>query len=148
MTDFIPQEELPKYRKKNEPTQCPLFGHSGFIPVIDHDHQTGRIRGVVSSEGNALLGKIENYFKSRGVCAVWSLPIVLRAMADYLERKQGPLHPVGIRQLARRFGRKTKAEQTALLAEIGVSSDEIADCKNSVERTKLYRKKVVDSSQT
>jgi hypothetical protein len=141
MADYITAKKLPKWREENAPPVCPLFGHGDYIRVVDHDHQTGNIRGVVSSEGNALLGKIENYYKSRGSCATWDLPTVLRAMADYLEQEeQGPLHPVGARQLARRFGRKNKTDQERMLLLAGAKQEDFEDCKNSAERTKVYRK--------
>ena len=53
--------------------------------VLDHDHATGHVRGVLHRGVNSLLGKIENNHKRYGV----SLPM-LRAMApaiaDYIER--------------------------------------------------------------
>lgn len=141
--DYVSQDELAEYREQNCPSFCPILGHSDFIPVVDHDHKTGRIRGVVSSEGNALTGKIENFFRSRCVNADWRLPQVLRAIADYLEQEQGPLHPVGTRQITKRFNRMKKEEQVTMLQIVGASSEEIASCKNSKDRTKLYRKKIV-----
>lgn len=143
MDDYVSAKNLPKYREENTPDKCPLLGHAGLIPVVDHDHKTGRIRGVVSSEGNALLGKIENYHRSRGVVGEWDLPTVLRALATYLEQEQGPLHPIGTRQLTKRFDRMVLDAQTKLLLEAGALHGEIADCKNSKERTKLYRSKIV-----
>jgi hypothetical protein len=141
--DYVAQSELVKYRKDNCPSSCPILGHSEFIPVVDHDHKSGRIRGVVSSEGNALTGKIENFFRSRCVNGKWELPTVLRAIADYLEREQGPLHPVGTRQLTKRFGRMSKVEQYARLTLAGASDVEIEACKNAKARTQLYRSKIV-----
>ena len=44
--------------------------------VLDHDHATGHVRGVLHRGVNSLLGKIENNHKRYGV----SLPM-LRAMA-------------------------------------------------------------------
>lgn len=141
--DYVSQGELPEYRDENCPVSCPLLGHVEFIPVVDHDHKTGRIRGVVSNEGNALLGKIENFYRSRCVNGKWDLPEVLRMLACYLEQEQGPLHPVGTRQLTKRFNRMKKNEQKTLLQIAGATSEEIAACKNSKERTKLYRSKIV-----
>lgn len=142
-TDYVAQDELAEYREENCPISCPILGHVDFIPVVDHDHKTGRIRGVVSSEGNALTGKIENFFRSRCVNGKWELPEVLRAIADYLEQEQGPLHPVGARQLTKRFNRMKRVEQYELLIRAGATDDEIDACKNSKDRTKLYRKKIV-----
>ena len=53
--------------------------------VLDHDHATGHVRGVLHRGVNSLLGKIENNHKRYGV----SLPM-LRAMAPaiaaYIEK--------------------------------------------------------------
>ena len=141
--DYVPQSKLADYRKENTPPHCPILGHEELIPVVDHDHKTGRIRAVISSEGNALVGKIENFHKSRCVHGKWDLPTVLRAIADYLERDQGPLHPVGTRQLTKRFGRYKKPEQVEILQELGATEEEIEACTNSKDRTNLYRSKIV-----
>jgi hypothetical protein len=98
---------------------------------------------VVSAEGNALLGKIENFYRSRCVNGSWELPTVLRAIADYLEQEQGPLHPVGTRQLTKRFNRMKRVEQYELLIMAGATDAEIEAGKNSKDRTKLYRNKLV-----
>jgi len=141
--DYIPQSKLAEYRRANTPVYCPLLGHEEILPVVDHDHKSGRIRGVVSSEGNALVGKIENFHKSRCIHGKWDLPTVLRAIADYLEQEQGPLHPVGTRQLTKRFGRAKKDEQIELLSSVGATTEEIDGCTNSKDRTNLYRSKIV-----
>ena len=140
---YVSQSELPKYREVNKPAYCPILGHANFIPVVDHDHKSGCIRGVVSSEGNALLGKIENFFNTRCVNGRWNLPQVLRQLAYYLEAEQGPLHPVGIRQVTKRFGRMKVQDQMTLLLEAGATQESIDACKNTKQRTKLYRKTLV-----
>jgi hypothetical protein len=141
--DYVPQSRLAQWREENIPPHCPILGHEELIPVVDHDHKSGRIRAVMSSEGNALLGKIENFHKSRCIHGKWDLPTVLRAMADYLERDQGPLHPVGTRQLTKRFGRGKKPDQVAILESVGATESEIEACTNSKDRTNLYRSKIV-----
>jgi len=142
-TDYVSASELAKWREDNKPEVCPILGHENFTPVVDHDHKTGRIRGAISLEGNALIGKIENFYTSRCVNAEYDLPVVLRAVAAYLEGPQGPLHPVGVRQVTKRFGRTDKQTQITVLQVAGASSEEIAACKNSKQRTALYRKKLV-----
>lgn len=142
-TDYVSAAELAEWREANKPKACPILGHSSFTPVVDHDHKTGRIRAVISLEGNALIGKIENFYRSRCVNARYDLPEVLRCIALYLESGQGPLHPVGVRQVTKRFNRSSKADQQAMLELEGVSPEEISKCKNAKERTALYRRTIV-----
>ena len=141
--DYVSQGELAEWRDDHCPLSCPLFGMTNFIPVVDHDHETGRIRDVVSNEANAMLGKIENFYKTRGANAKYGLPEVLRRMADYLEQEQGPLHPVGTRQLTKRFSRMKKEQQIAILKKHHADELAISSCKNSKDRTKLYRSLIV-----
>lgn len=141
--DYVTQAELAEYREKHCPTRCPILGHVGLLPVVDHDHQNGRIRGVISAEGNALIGKIENFHRSRCVAGVAALPEVLRNIANYLEQAPGPMHPKGTLQVTKRFSHRSKEDQINLLQLYGVTLDEIAECKNSKQRTRLYRKQIV-----
>jgi len=141
---YLTTKQLPEYRKANVPEFCPILGHEELIPVVDHDHQSGRVRGVVSSEGNALLGKVENFYRSRCVHAAWYLPDVLCAMAQYLDQPQGPFHPIGARQVTKRFGRKSKVDQSVILRELGAETATIDACGNSRERTKLFRKLLLE----
>ena len=140
---YIAQDELAIYREENAPISCPLLGQTQFTPVVDHDHYTGRIRGVVSLEGNALLGKIENFFRTRCVHAEKDLPAVLRRMADYLEFPQGPFHPVGVRQLTKRFSRAPVTTQKELLQQLNVDPVAVDECKNTKQRVKIYRKLLI-----
>ena len=142
MADYINNKQLIEYRKNNKSIKCAILDVADYKPVVDHDHATGRIRGVISSEGNVLIGKIENCFKSRCVDCELSLPEVLRKVALYLEGQQGPYHPVGVRQLVRRFRRMPKDEQIRVLSN-AYSLEEIELCDNSVDRSKLYRRILV-----
>ncbi len=137
---YVKQKDLAKFREENKPVECPILGHKEFMPVVDHDHKSGKIRGVVSSEGNALLGKIENFYFSRCVHGEWELPTVLRALANYLEKTQGPYHPVGLRQVIKRFNKLNKDIQVEMLLSVGVIKSDIEACKNSSARSALYRK--------
>ena len=141
---YVKQAELAAYRENYKPISCPILGNTEFTPVVDHDHQTGRIRGVISLEGNALLGKVENFYRSRCARAAKDLPTVLRKMADYLECSQGPLHPVGVRQVTKRFSRDTKDNQYEILSELTDDIELIRSCKNSKARTKLYRRLLLE----
>ena len=86
---------------------CPILQKK--IPrdkfVLDHQHKTskeeigsnggaGLCRGVMEFRCNALEGKITNNFKRLGLNKEIELPLLLRNMADYLERPNLPyIHP-------------------------------------------------------
>jgi len=138
---YLPQSKLPEWREKHTPSKCPLIGYKNPNWVVDHDHTTGLVRGVVSSEGNVLLGRIENAFKrlSRAAKAS-SLPRILRNMATYLEKEDtGTLHPAGYRQLWKRFKSLNKDIQLDILKKLGVNREQLSKCTNSDERTNLYK---------
>ena len=139
---YLPQSKLAKWRKDNEPKECPLLGYKTENWVVDHDHTSGLVRGVVSSEGNALLGRIENAFKRLSrVAKATTLPIILRNMASYLEGEDtGTLHPQGFRQLWKRFNSFNKEIQLDILKKLGVNRQQLSECTNSKERTNLYKK--------
>lgn len=72
---------------KEQGGRCALTGYtiSAAEAVLDHDHATGHVRGVLHRGANSLLGKIENNYRRYGV----SLPM-LRSMAPavaaYIEK--------------------------------------------------------------
>ena len=138
---YVPQKELKKYREKNKPRICPLLDYQTKDWVVDHCHSGGTIRGVVSSEGNAFLGRIENAHKRLSKKASQaSLATVLRNMADYLDQPcTGMLHPEGFRQLYKRFSRLDKSTQLDILLKLGINRKLIQACNNSMDRTKLYK---------
>ena len=138
---YIAQKNLKDYRIKNKPSICPLLNYATKDWVVDHCHSGGTIRGVVSSEGNAFLGRIENAHKRLSKKASQaSLSKVLRNMADYLEKPcTGLLHPEGFRQLYKRFSRLDKATQLDILMKVGINRELIQACNNSLDRTKLYK---------
>jgi len=67
-------------------------------PVVDHHHKrkikgTGLVRGVIDSNMNVFLAKIENNACRYGI-EQSELPTILRNIADYLEREHLPyIHP-------------------------------------------------------
>jgi hypothetical protein len=67
---------------------------------------------------------------------------MLRNMADYLDptAERFPLlHPVGFRQLWKRFSRMGKEMQVEELQKY-FTNEEISDCSTSKSRTELYKK--------
>lgn len=135
---YIPQSKLAEWREVHKPLRCPITDLLDYEPVVDHNHDSGYIRGVLSREANSLLGKAENHYKTflSTKDGVPELPTVLRRLADYLERGDTTdLHPKGLTQLSRRFSRMKLAEQKRILTEFGFDVDK----SNNKERTKLFR---------
>ena len=63
------------YARQNN--ACAICGRSGCELVIDHDHITGELRGLLCIPCNILLGLVRDD------------PSILRAAAEYLERPRG-----------------------------------------------------------
>ena len=140
MHKYLPQSKVAEWREQNTPEVCPLLGHALSDPVVDHDHKSGMVRAVISRQGNALLGKVENFFKSRCGHAECDLPDVLINMANYLRNTRTEvLHHVGARQLTSRFANNRKGVQVGLLVALGENKTEVTELKNTRERSKRYR---------
>lgn len=60
------------------------------MPVLDHDHKHGHIRGVLCRGCNALLGHIENNRYRNNLSLLADLCAFLRGSADYLEHYRVP----------------------------------------------------------
>jgi len=138
---YLSQNKIKDYRNANKPKQCPVLKVQTDDWVLDHDHQTGLVRGVISRQANSLLGKVENFFLRMCKQDKSKLPEVLRAMASYLERETlDVLHPVGLVQLTKKFKNSlTASEQVAELKSIGATKQELESCCNEKQRCKLYR---------
>lgn len=80
--------------------------------VLDHDHETGAIRGVLHRSCNALLGKVENAYRRFGVrdLASWAA-----GMVPYLQHhtvnRTGLLHPSHKTEDEKRLARNAKARK-------------------------------------
>lgn len=106
---------LKKYREQTLADQGFRCGMTGYPltpeqAVVDHDHQTGHIRGVIHRGVNALLGKIENNHKRYGV----SLPLLYAMLEEterYLERDHtgNPIYPSHKSEDEKRLIRNAKA---------------------------------------
>ena len=137
---YLPQNKLKDWRVKHQPKTCPLILRKTSDWVVDHSHQSGMVRGVVSRVGNALLGKIENFAYRRCQISQNHLPAVLRGIADYLEQDQlDVLHPVGLTQLTKKFKALTSEKQKGILVDLGAKRKQLMECSNASERTKLFR---------
>ena len=116
-----------------------------YNPCVDHNHKSGMVRAVISMEGNTFLGRVENCFRRFGTSSSVGLPKILRNMADYLETGDTDiLHPVGLKQLAGRFGRLKVDDQVFALKALKAKKSEIKACTNSKQRTVLYRKLITN----
>ena len=139
---YLPQNKIAEYRNKNKPICCPILSTKTDDWVVDHDHQTGMVRGVISRQANSLLGKVENFYLKMCKGDKEFLPVTLEAMATYLEiARTDVLHPVGLTQLTKSFAnRLTSAEQISTLEDIGASREELDACTNQKHRADLFRK--------
>ena len=59
---YLPQSKIKEFREQNKPLCCPILASKKDDWVLDHDHQTGMVRGVISRQANSLLGKVENFY--------------------------------------------------------------------------------------
>jgi hypothetical protein len=143
--EYVPQSKLADWRKANTPKVCPISRVRSKSWVVDHDHQTGLIRGVIDAEANVFLGRIENSYKrlskAKKAC---SLIDTLKGIVGYLEASETPsrpvMHPVGLTQLTKRFKNNlTAAEQTEELLRLKAKQIDVQACKNGKERASLYR---------
>lgn len=80
--------------------------------VLDHDHATGAVRGVLHRGCNSLLGKVENNYKRYGVR---HLAAFLAGVATYLQthltNQTGLTHPTFKTDEEKRLARNEKARQ-------------------------------------
>lgn len=110
-TEVAPTRETLLQQQQHRCALCKL-PLTQFHAVLDHDHSTGLIRGVLHRSCNALLGKVENNFKRYGVP---SLPAFLHGAAPYLQKHEsdqtGLLHPTHKTDDEKRIARNTKARK-------------------------------------
>ena len=139
---YLPQNKIKEFRDKHKPICCPILATKKGDWVLDHDHQTGMVRGVISRQANSLLGKVENFYIRMCKGDKEDLPGVLDAMAAYLEQETlDVLHPVGLTQLTKKFKNSlTAAEQVVELKDLGATRKELESCSNEKQRCELYRR--------
>lgn len=106
--------------------------------VLDHDHKSQRVRGVIDRQVNAYLGRIENQFLRH--MSWWypqGLPTFLRQAAYYLEQdySHNPYHPGWIKRCMIEFRKLNGTQQKKLLKAFFVE-----DAPNSTGRQKNFEK--------
>tara|TARA_R100001163_G_C5018250_1_gene161841 strand:+ start:451 stop:888 length:438 start_codon:yes stop_codon:yes gene_type:complete len=138
---YLKQKDLRNYRKIKTPKYCPILQLKEVDWVLDHDHESGQVRAVISSEANVFLGRIERAYKRLSKKAKHlSLADIIRKVADYIDDGcQDIIHPEGFRQLYKRFTRKKKLEQEKILLECGAHLNNVKLCKNNLGRLNLYK---------
>ncbi len=89
---------LRKHILKKQNGRCWICEQIPKIACLDHHHKkkikgTGQIRGVLCSNCNVFIAKVENNCARYGISKE-SLPTIMRKSANYFEKKQYPyLHP-------------------------------------------------------
>lgn len=90
--------------------QGPITSRQGQDAVLDHDHITGAIRGVLHRSCNALLGKVENNVARFGVRDIAAF---CHGTAKYLQAHRtnitGLLHPTHLTDDEKRIKRNKQA---------------------------------------
>jgi hypothetical protein len=142
---YLTHNQVARFREDFTPEECPILLRKSDDWCLDHDHQTGLVRGVISREGNSMLGKVENFYFKMCKGDKEDLPLVLRAMADYLEfPAMNVLHPVGLTQLTKRFSRGlTASQQLDLLKELGGLDEILEACNNTKTRKAYFRQLMI-----
>jgi len=115
----LKSKDIPQLREKilkKQKGKCPICLNQIETPCLDHSHVkklkgTGLIRGVVCRACNIFLAKSENNCIRYGV-KIKNLPLILRNMADYLEKDHYPyIHPTEapkVKQLKKTSYKKLK----------------------------------------
>ncbi|WNV48158.1 DNA exonuclease VII [Caulobacter phage Quill_5.2] len=100
-------------KQKGRCAICNLPIKSSEIPVLDHNHETGAVRGVLHHSCNAVLGKIENSYKRFGLGN--HLMAFLNGVAAYLQAHAtnitGFLHPTHYTEDEKRLKANAKARK-------------------------------------
>lgn len=114
--------------------------------VLDHDHKTQYVRGVLHRQTNAVLGKLENaYIRYISWWYEGTLSDFLRGCADYLDREQPQnyIHPAFVKFLQVQFNKLSEPQKKKVLAHFG--SDEGT---NGKQRKALFQKVILRKENT
>lgn len=106
--------------------------------VLDHDHNTNFVRGVLHRQTNAFLGKLENaYIRYIKWWYVGTLSEFLRGCADYIEKEHPKeyLHPAFIKSLQVQFNKLNEKQKQSVLSYYGLENG----C-NMKERRLIFKK--------
>lgn len=129
----LSQAQISRYRDELLEAQggrCVLCGELiNGDAVLDHDHKSGHVRGVLHRSCNGLEGKIANWIKSFG--RNLDMSSLLSSLLEYQSRDHSskPLHPLhkteidkSIKKLQRLSksakGAETKAKHKSAISEL------------------------------
>lgn len=106
--------------------------------VLDHNHKTHYVRGVIHRQANAVLGKIENMWTR--YLKFWytgTLSSFLRSCADYLERRDDHryIHPGWLRGCQTKFNALNESQKKKVLVALAQPEGD-----NAKQRKELFRK--------
>lgn len=88
--------------------------------VLDHDHGTGLVRGVLHRGCNSLLGKVENNHRRYGIKNLSAfLNGVPKYLAYHATNRTGLLHPTHKTEYQKREQRNAKARATRAAKRVG-----------------------------
>lgn len=112
--------------------------------VLDHNHETLFVRGVISRFSNVTIGNIENAFKRN--MSWWhegSISDFLRLVANYLDKGDDLRyrHDQWLKKVSSKFNKLNATQQTFVLQSLGYASG-----KNITERKATFRKASLDRS--
>ena len=141
---YVSQKRLADWREENNPKIDPVSKQRINSPVVDHDHVSGMIRGVLDSEINAWEGRCYNaYTKLSKSQKVLPFADMLENLAAYVRLTTEYLHPKGCVDNYKRFSNKGKATQIEMLDALRkqgkCKTEDVLACKNSQDRTSLFR---------
>lgn len=104
--------KIKEYREEHKTDTCPItgleYGEGMDSCVLDHDHDSGKCRGPISSRSNLMLGRIELYYRKLLSKTEVPLVTILKNMVQYLkdaEQVEPKLHGEIIEVEKRRLAR-------------------------------------------
>lgn len=106
--------------------------------VMDHNHKTHKVRGVIHRQANAVLGKIENMWTR--YLKFWypgTLPQFLRQCANYLEKPELDhiVHPGWLKGSLTRFNSLSEGRKRLVLMSMGLDEG-----GNASQRKEAFKK--------
>lgn len=106
--------------------------------VLDHNHNSQYVRGVLHRQTNAMLGKLENNFTR--LIKWWypgTMQDFLRSLANYVDSGDDHrfLHPAWLKKAHTQFNKLPESFKDRVLVNLGLSTG-----KNATERKSIFGK--------